>query len=75
MEKEFNLIDESWILVLDKKGQTKELSIFETLEQAPDLIKLAGESVAQDFAMLRLLLAILHAVIGKFMGEKNPPNR
>jgi CRISPR system Cascade subunit CasA len=83
LEKEFNLIDESWILVLDKKGQTKELSIFETLEQAPDLIKLAGESVAQDFAMLRLLLAILHAVIGKRedgsytkLGEtRNPDSR
>lgn len=83
MGKEFSLIDESWILVLDKEGQTKELSILETFRQAPDLIKLAGESATQDFAMLRLLLAILHAVVGKRqdgsyikLGEtKNPDSK
>ena len=65
--KEFNLLHEPWVLVLTPDGEQKELSLLEAFEQAPSLLGLAGELPTQDFAVLRLMLAILHAVVGRQM--------
>ncbi|NLZ56035.1 MAG: type I-E CRISPR-associated protein Cse1/CasA [Clostridiaceae bacterium] len=62
---EFNLLIEPWIKVLREDGSTDELSLLEVFREADKLISLAGEMKAQDMAVLRLLLAILHAVFGK----------
>lgn len=59
--KEFNVLDEPWILALNDNGDIEELSILTILERAHLFKGLAGELVAQDVAILRLLLAILHA--------------
>ncbi len=64
---EFNLLNEPWINVMtDDKGTTKEVSLKELFEHAHDYKSLAGETPTQDFAILRLLLAVLHTVFSRF---------
>ena len=70
-EKEFNLLDEPWILVMRPDGETEEVSLLEAFRRAPEWKGLAGELPAQDIAVLRLLLAILHAVFGRYDPEGN----
>lgn len=65
IEKEFNLIEEPWILVLDKSGVVKEVSILEVFQDSHNLVRLAGELATQDLSILRLLLAIMHSVYGR----------
>ena len=59
---EFNLLEESWIRVLDADCAVREVSLAEALLRAPEYADLAGEMPTQDVAVLRLLLAVLHAV-------------
>ena len=61
-QKAFNLLDEQWILATDTQGRPCELSLVEALTRAHELRTLSGEMVAQDIAILRLLLAILYCV-------------
>lgn len=62
----FNLIDENWILVIDNNGNTKEISLKELFSNASNYKDLAGEMKTQDFAVLRILLAILQTVFSRF---------
>lgn len=63
----FNLIDEPWISVMiNDKGKTKEVSLSELFQNASQYKCLAGDSSTQDFAVFRLLLAILHTVFSRF---------
>lgn len=57
--KEFNLVDEPWIRVLAESG-TEEVSLRDVFARGEQIAGLAGESPAQDAAILRLLLAIAH---------------
>jgi len=67
----FNLIDEPWVLVLDAAGQRMELSLRETFHRAGEMRALSGDIATQTFAVLRVLLAVLHrAVYG--LGELSP---
>lgn len=59
--KEFNLLYEPWILVLNKDGETEEVSLLTLMERAHEFRCLAGELPTQDVAILRLLLAALYA--------------
>ncbi len=68
----FNLLEEQWIVVMtDDKGSAKEVSLIELFQNAHAYKRLAGETPAQDFALLRFLLAILHTVFSRFddLGE------
>lgn len=65
-EKEFNLIHEPWIMVMGKEGKTREVSLTELYENAHTYRCLAGELPTQDIAILRLLLAVLHAVFARY---------
>ncbi|MDD2359857.1 MAG: type I-E CRISPR-associated protein Cse1/CasA [Syntrophaceticus schinkii] len=65
-EREYNLLHEKWIVVMKLDGTTDEVSLLELFRSAPELRGLAGELPTQDVAMLRLLLAILHAVFGRY---------
>ncbi len=60
-EKEFNLVYEPWILVLNLNGEQEEVSLLKALERAHEFKCLAGELPTQDVAVLRLLLAALYA--------------
>ncbi len=55
----FNLIDEPWIRARTLAGELVELSIRDVLLRAQDLQRLANDLPTQDFAILRLLEAIL----------------
>jgi len=60
----FNLIHEPWIVVRAKDGIQKEVSLLDLFNNASQYESLAGEIPAQDTAVLRLLLAILHGALG-----------
>jgi CRISPR system Cascade subunit CasA len=60
---EFNLLDEKWLLVLEPNGEKEELSLLELFQSAHEYAGLAGELPTQDVAILRLLLAIMHAAL------------
>jgi len=70
-EREFNLLDEPWILALNIRGETVSLSLKEVFTQAHELETLAGELPTQDIAVLRLLLAVLHCVFGREVTDTN----
>jgi CRISPR system Cascade subunit CasA len=62
IEKEYNLLDERWIRVLDADGGLAELSLPELFARAHLCKRLANETETVDAVILRLLLAILYAV-------------
>lgn len=68
-DKEFNLLDEPWIRVIDKNCSIHEISLIEVFGQAHRYKDLCGELPTQDFAMMRLLLAVLHAVFSRYDGK------
>ena len=61
LEKEFNLLDEPWIVVRTTGNVTKEVSILDLFAHAHEYRGLAGELPTQDIAVMRLLLAVMHA--------------
>ena len=65
-DKEFNLLEEPWIVVLRLDGKEEKVSILSLFRRAHQFSNLAGELPAQDIAILRLLLAILHVVFARF---------
>lgn len=63
----FNLLDEPWIVVIaDEKGGTEEVSLKELFANAHVYKGLAGDTKTQDFAVFRVLLAVLHTVFSRF---------
>ncbi len=65
-EREYNLLDEPWIRVIDEACGIHEVSLTEVFENAHVYKDLCGELPTQDFAMLRLLLAVLHTVFSRY---------
>ena len=61
-DKEFNLLHEPWILVMGRSGTTSLVSILDVFEHAHEYRSIAGDLPTQDIAVMRLLLAIMHAV-------------
>lgn len=63
----FNLLDEPWIRVtVDDMGNMREVSLTEFFSHAHEYRELAGDTGTQDFAVLRILLAVLHTVFSRF---------
>lgn len=70
---EFNLLTEPWISVItDDRGKTEEVSLIDVFKNADKYISLAGDMKAQDFAVMRVLLSVLHTVFSRFDGNGNP---
>jgi CRISPR system Cascade subunit CasA len=65
-ERRYNLIDEPWIKVLTADDDIHEISLLELFRNAHQIKSLAGEIPAQDFAILRLLLAIIHSIFARY---------
>jgi len=63
--KAFNLLDEPWIGVVGQDTKTKELSLIDVFRQAHEVKGLCNELPTLDFAILRLLLAVLHAIFAR----------
>jgi CRISPR system Cascade subunit CasA len=60
----FNLVTEPWIRVRWRGGTVGEVSLQEVFREAPRIRELAGDLATQDFAILRVLLAILQRAVG-----------
>ena len=71
-EIEFNLLHEPWILVMGRSGMTSLVSILDVFEHAHEYRSIAGDLPTQDIAVMRLLLAILHAVFERQDLNGNP---
>ncbi|MET8028999.1 type I-E CRISPR-associated protein Cse1/CasA [Streptomyces avermitilis] len=56
----FDLVSQPWLPAQRLDGTTVELSLLEVFAQAHELRRLVGDLPTQEFALLRLLLAILH---------------
>lgn len=63
MRATFNLVDEGWIRVRGIGGEIREVGIAEALRDAHQIERLAGELPTQDFAVLRVLLAVLYRAV------------
>lgn len=68
----YNLVDEPWISVLTLKGVNKEVSLKEFFAGAQTYRSLAGETETQNFAVLRLLLAITQTVFSRYDANGKP---
>lgn len=71
-DKEFSLIDEPWIRVIDSACKVSEVSLTELFVNAHNYKDLCGELPTQDFAVMRLLLAILHTVFSRYSVSGKP---
>lgn len=69
--REFNLLDEQWIVVLKNDGTTETVSLVNAFERAGEFKRIAGELPTQDAAVLRLLLAVLHTVVSRYDEKGN----
>ena len=59
----YNLLDESWIPVLrNDTGVVENVSLLTFFEHTQEYRALAGEMETQNFAVLRVLLAVLITV-------------
>ena len=70
-KKEFNLLEEPWIKVIHADCREEEVSLVDIFLNAHNYLDLSGDTSAQDIAVLRLLLAILHAVFEQKDEEGN----
>ncbi|MFI5758141.1 type I-E CRISPR-associated protein Cse1/CasA [Streptomyces sp. NPDC051569] len=56
----FDLTERPWLPIQRRDGTVAELSLREVFTQAADVRRLVGDLPTQEFALLRLLLAIAH---------------
>lgn len=62
-EEWYNLLDEPWIVGVLDGGRHAEMSLLDVFRRAHEIRILGGEVPTQAFAVLRLLLAILHRAV------------
>ncbi|MHA7271260.1 type I-E CRISPR-associated protein Cse1/CasA [Arthrobacter sp. HLT1-20] len=65
----FSLVRDPWISCSMLDGSLTELSLWDIFERRSEVRRLAGELPTQDYAVLRLLLAILYRAIPVFKRE------
>lgn len=70
-DKDFCLLDEGWIKVLDENMHMREVSLCELFANAHKYKCLAGESATQDVAIFRVLLAIAITVFYRTDADGN----
>ncbi|MER5563864.1 type I-E CRISPR-associated protein Cse1/CasA [Streptomyces sp. NPDC002506] len=59
----FDLTEQPWLPVLRTDGSTTDLSLRQVFAQAGEIRRLVGDLPTQDFALIRLLLAIVHDAV------------
>ncbi|GAB1646744.1 type I-E CRISPR-associated protein Cse1/CasA [Krasilnikovia sp. MM14-A1259] len=59
----FSLIDDPWIVVLYRTGVQDTISVMKLFAEAGEIRAIVGDLPTQTFAILRLLLAILHCSV------------
>lgn len=68
----YNLVDEKWISVITLEGNNKEVSLKDLFMNAQNYHSLAGETETQNFAVLRLLLAVTQTIFSRYDAEGKP---
>ncbi|MFN8079398.1 MAG: type I-E CRISPR-associated protein Cse1/CasA [Kineosporiaceae bacterium] len=68
----FNLLDEPWIPVLGLDGQVSDQSLLTLVRDADRAASIVGDLPTQSFAILRLMLAILHRSLRRPDGGAGP---
>lgn len=63
MTASFNVIDEPWIVVRDLHGATQTVSLRDVFRRSSEFESLAGDLPSQDFAVLRILLAVVYRAL------------
>lgn len=71
-DRSFDLIDEPWIPVLAGDGTVNEVSLADLLRHADGYVGIVGELPTQGFALLRLVLAVLHRTLRRDDGGAGP---
>jgi cse1 family CRISPR-associated protein len=71
MMPRYNLLDEKWIQVASK-DTVEKVSIKELFAGAAKYKELAGDMKIQDFAIMRVMLSILHTVFSRFDSNGDP---
>ncbi|MFJ2894343.1 type I-E CRISPR-associated protein Cse1/CasA [Streptomyces sp. NPDC087218] len=71
MVPSYDLVSRPWLPVQRDDGTTDELSLAEVFAQAHTLRRLVGDLPTQEFALLRLLLAILYDALDEAEGGKS----
>ncbi|MFE3758035.1 type I-E CRISPR-associated protein Cse1/CasA [Nocardia tengchongensis] len=66
---EFDLLEEPWILGLDREGGPCAVSLRSVFHRAHELSSLAGELPTQSYSLLRLLLAVLRRSVRDHPGS------
>lgn len=69
---QFNLLNEPWVAVLCKDGSYAEVSLLDLFRHAHMYESFAGDSKAQDVAMMRFCLGILHRVFSQVNAQGIP---
>ena len=72
MNREFNLLDEPWICVRTPDRTVTQVSLRDALLRAHNYTGLFGETKTQDFAILRLMLAIIYTVFSRYDSAGEP---
>lgn len=63
----FNLIDEPWIsVIVDDSGERKDVSLRDLFQNAKNYKDFGGDTKTQDFAVMRVVLSIIHTVFSRF---------
>lgn len=70
----FNLVDRPWIRARTLSGNTEEYSILSVLEHANEIQALSNDLPTQDFALLRLLLAVLQRAVSPSFTDDDMPS-
>ncbi|WP_030107137.1 type I-E CRISPR-associated protein Cse1/CasA [Actinoalloteichus caeruleus] len=65
----YDLVERPWLLVRDLDGEVTEKSLLDTLTQSETLAGLVGDIPTQQFAHLRLLLAVCHRAFGRGLDD------
>lgn len=60
-EREYNLLEEKWIRVMNADGSVSSVSLPEAFGKAHEIRSISGDSPPQDLAVLRLMLAVMYA--------------
>lgn len=69
----FNLVDEAWIeVMIDKSGEKSLVSLRDIFENSQNYLDIAGDMHIQDFAIMRVILSIMHTVFSRYDAYGNP---
>lgn len=69
----YNLLDEPWIsVIIDKKGNSKNVSMIDFFKHAHEYLDMGGDTKTQDFAVMRVMIAVIHTVFSRVDASGEP---